>query len=674
MRFKYMPLWLLVLGTFLFSPLQASGTSTYLKPEHVHDVMKEILELHVSENSISKKIMQRALRVYIEQFDINRIYLLNNEVSEYWDASDSLLEKSIKDYKNQNFFVFEQLDTLFKESILRNRLMRPEAYQDALSEFSQKTKQDIIDRGFDRSYFSSSQEQLKARTAEDLIAFIFYQESLIDEPSGEKRKKIASLFEKHLFQLENNYLFVNEQGQQLSDQQQQHIALVRIAKSLAKSLDSHTAFYSPEEAYDLRVRLEKGFFGLGIILQESIDGIEITKIIEKSPADISGKLAIGDHLVSVDGQLVEKLSFRSVLDLIRGVEGSSIVLEVQHSEEKEFSKVHLKRGKVVLNEDRVDVSHEKFGNGIIGKIKLYSFYEGEDGISSEKDIKAALKELKSQGKLNGLVLDLRDNSGGFLLQAVKVAGLFITNGVVVVSKYSDGFMRNFRDVDGKVYYNGPLVVLTSKASASAAEIVAQALQDYGTAVVVGDNRTYGKGSIQHQTVIDGQDPLFYKVTVGRYYTVSGKSTQISGVNADISVPTLYSQVDIGEKFTDYPLPSEKIAPVFKDKLEDIEPSVRSWFKRFYLPSLQARVNKWHKMLPTLRENSAERIASNPDYQIFLKRIGGEIPSDAEEVDLAFGAEDLQLEEAVDIVKDMLVLSYEKAQESTKDALATQSQQ
>ena len=174
----------------------------------------------------------------------------------------------------------------------------------------------------------------------------------------------------------------------------------------------------------------------------------------------------------------------------------------------------LSLGEIVVDNGRVDVTSQPFGNGIIGIINLHSFYQGKD-ISSEEDVRNAIDKLQGQGDLRGLILDLRSNSGGFLSQAIKVAGLFITDGVIVISKYSNGEEKIYRDVDSQVAYDGPLIVLTSKATASAAEIVSQALQDYGVALVVGDEHTYGKGTIQTQTVTDNQSSSYFKVTVGK---------------------------------------------------------------------------------------------------------------------------------------------------------------
>ncbi len=202
-----------------------------------------------------------------------------------------------------------------------------------------------------------------------------------------------------------------------------------------------------------------------------------------------------------------------------------------------FVKVDLKREKIIMENERLVFSAEPFADGYIGKLTLPSFYESSDSNSCEADIRKAITELKKKGKVLGLVLDLRNNLGGFLSQAVKVSGLFMTSGVVVISKYAEGQVQYLRNLDPRIHYAGPLVILTSKLSASAAEIVAQALQDYGVGLVVGDERTYGKGTIQYQTVTDTSAASFFKVTVGRYYTVSGRSTQIEGVKADIVVPT-----------------------------------------------------------------------------------------------------------------------------------------
>ncbi|MEI8329470.1 MAG: S41 family peptidase, partial [Chlamydiia bacterium] len=187
----------------------------------------------------------------------------------------------------------------------------------------------------------------------------------------------------------------------------------------------------------------------------------------------------------------------------------------------------------------------------------------------------------------------------------------------------------------------------------------QALQDYGVAVVVGDERTYGKGTIQYQTVTDQQARNFFKVTVGRYYTVSGRSTQIEGVKADIVVPTDYAPYNIGERYLAYPLKNDQVAPAYIDPLYDVDPKNKLWFQKNYLPNVQKKLSTWTKMMPKLKENSAARLSKNKSFSLFLSKINGNASQDslvsAGVVEEEGVVGDLQLEEAVNIVKDMIML-------------------
>jgi len=391
----------------------------------------------------------------------------------------------------------------------------------------------------------------------------------------------------------------------------------------------------------------------------------IADLIEGSPAEQSGQIKVNDLLVEIDGKSLGSASFEDVLDLLKKRDRSEIILGFKRLDpmfKKEiFFRVSLRKRPIAMKDDRIKSSYEVVEGGIIGKIALHSFYESNDGVSSEKDMKEAIRDFRSKGELKGLVLDLRENSGGFLGQAVRVAGLFVANGVIVISKYGKGDVHYLRNIVGKSYFNAPLVVLTSKMSASASEIVAQALQDYGVALVVGDERTFGKGSIQYQTITDESADLFFKVTVGRYYTVSGRSTQIEGVIADIVVPTQYAPYNIGERYLEYPLSQDRVESAYVDPLNDLDEKTRLLFEKRYLPNLQRVVPFWKKALPVLKQNSAERIANNSSYQKFLKKLekvrarqSGTVNSVDEAIDM--NLEDLQMQEAVNVVKDMIQIN------------------
>ncbi len=406
----------------------------------------------------------------------------------------------------------------------------------------------------------------------------------------------------------------------------------------------------------MRTSLEKQFEGIGVVLREGIEGVEVADLIKGSPAQKCGHVQIGDFLIEIDGKSVASASYEEVLEELKGEGQKKVSLGLKRFDKEgheQIVRVELQREKILMEEERVTFTLEPFGEGFIGKMVLPSFYESSDAPSCEMDMREALRQMKQKGKLLGLVVDMRENLGGFLSQAVRVAGLFITSGVVVISKYAQDEIQYMRHVDPRLYYNGPLVLLTSKMSASASEIVAQALQDYGVAVVVGDERTYGKGTIQYQTVTDPSASSFFKVTVGRYYTVSGRSTQIEGVQADIVVPTIFAPYNIGERYLEYPLHNDHVSSVYNDPLSDVEGPTKMWFQKNYLPYLQKKESCWYKMLPTLKNNSAVRLKNDPNFTLFLENShkGGN-PFDPEN---KWGIEDLQMIEAVSVVKDMVMI-------------------
>lgn len=626
-----------------------------IKKSDVRPMLEEMLGLHVEYKEFSPKLARRAVRLFIEQFDPYRLYLLSSEVQPFLDMDDRSVDKVVAGFYRDDFAVFESLNKIFQKSILRARDIRAQVLRELVS-----SKQDVESLGaLNYSAYAINAGELKERSKRQIINMLASEMKLSGsiDWSPAKKQKLFQLWEKRFLRSESAY-FVSGGKKNESDHQ---IAL-HLMKSHAKSLDAHTSFFSPDEATEMRTSLEKQFEGVGIILREGVDGIFITNVVRGGPADRSGKIMPGDLLVEIDGKAVEVSSYEDVLKRLKGERGSKLVLGVRHKGDNgsvSVDKVELLREKIVMQDERVHYSLERYRKGVIGKIVLPSFYESGGGASCEKDMKEAIRNLKKEGDLLGVVIDMRDNSGGFLNQAVKLSGLFMSSGVVVISKYAKGEMQYLRDVDGRVYYEGPLVLLTSKASASAAEIVAQALQDYGVAVVVGDDRTYGKGTIQYQTVTDQQARNFFKVTVGRYYTVSGRSTQIEGVQADIVVPTDYAPYKIGERYLAYPLKNDQVAPAYIDPLYDIDPKNKAWFQKNYLPNVQKKLSTWTRMLPRLKESSAERLSKNKNFSLFLNRINGDpveklvITTNRQDAEVE-GA-DWQLEEAVNIVKDMILL-------------------
>jgi carboxyl-terminal processing protease len=631
-----------------------------LKVSDVNKVMKIFLEYHVENKELTSEIVQRMSKLYIQRFDSEKIYFLAKEIRPYYEMNSNDAKKIVNNIKKGDFSDFQKLNNVIQKAIKRSRLWRVELENSLIIndvDFSNDLRGD--------KHYAFNEKELKNRQLKNMKRFLSFHKKRTVVDNQDKRRKVFALYERRVNSIENNYLFLNSEQKALPLNVKENIFSQNILKSFSKSLDAHSSFFSDEEAYEMRSILEKQFEGIGVVLSESIDGVQITSLVEGSPAEKCQMIEVNDIIVEIDGQSIREMAFEKVLQMMQKSNKITLgLINLQNADN--IKRVSLKKKPIQMDSDRLQYSYESFGDGIIGKLVLTSFYENSKGVSSEKDIKDAVAYLKKQGNLKGIVLDLRNNTGGFLTQAIKVTGLFMSHGVVAIAKYSNKEISYLRNLDGRIFFKGPLVVLTSKFSASASEIVAQALQDYGLALVVGDERTFGKGSIQLQTVTDKDSTYFFKVTIGKYYTVSGKTTQINGVQADIVVPSEYSPYKLGEKYLEYPLSNDSLRPAFVDNLSDIDKSLKIKFQKYYLPYQQKKVNSWQNYLPVLRKNSYYRQAHNKDMQSFVDRINSirSNISNKQKNNVQkknYGCEDLQMQEAVNIIRDMCILQTKDKQ-------------
>lgn len=639
-----------------------------LKKEDIHKVMHQIFKQHVDKKAMSTTILKNALRNYIEQFDPQRIYLLEEEVRPYLQPTDDEMQQMLDQYKQDDLSAYIQLNIIIQHSIQRARGIRKEIELNPSHLFQKNSWKEESTQFHE---FARSIQDLKKRIQDNMIEFIQEESARFGAVTIMRdEKKTLSVYEKKMKHTENQYLATNEAGNPLSPSEQENLFVLHVLKALASSFDAHTKVLNNSEAYDMKMRLEKQYTGIGVILKKRGSYVIIAGLVEGSSAAKKGEVHINDRVIEIDGRPIADEPFDRVLDKIRDEKSPTMTLtlsrdiEENHETVKKQIIVQLKRETLAINEGRVESSFVPYDNGIIGRISLHAFYQGANGISSENDVQEAIKKLKTQGNLRGLVLDLRDNGGGFLIQAVKVGGLFIKSGIIVISKYSNGEEHFYRDIDGTTTFDGPLVVLTSRETASAAEIVTQALQDYGVAIVVGDDHTYGKGTIQSQTVTDNGSTSFFKVTVGKYYTVSGKTPQLLGVTSDIVVPSFFEREPVGEEYLDDAVASDKIASSYGDQMKDVETELKPWYLRYYAPNMQHKKDLWRSMLPTLKKNSENRIAHNKNYQIFIREMNGTDTNESKpkgawlfpEHDSKDPVEeDLQLTEATNIVKDMITM-------------------
>ncbi len=639
-----------------------------LKLQDIHTVMQQILVQHVDHKEIDSSIIKNALKVYIDKFDPDRIYLLESEVRPFLNLSDTQSQAALESYKHDRYPIFEQLNSTIQSSILRSRKMRLDIEKDQTVLFAKNSSGERGNREDDpnlKTKFPQNLNELKTRLQKNIIQFIIAEKRrygsnvvIANQPAT------LAIYNKNLTENENVYLFHDNKGSPLSGTEQENTFTLLVLKALAAGLDAHTTFYSESEASTLKTQLEQEFQGIGIIFKQNPSGAIIVKdLSEGGPAATSNLVKLNDILVEINGKKIGKDSLKTIIETIRSNKESNISLTLQHKGEKETFKVTLQKKELAVKGNRVDTSYRSVDDGIIGIVVLHSFYQGTGEVTSEDDVRKALSGFKQKGNLKGLILDLRENSGGFLGQAVKVAGLFITNGVIVISKYFNGEEHYYRDLDGKAYYDGPFVILTSRATASAAEIVAQALQDYGVAIIVGDETTYGKGTIQNQNVTSGSSKgsSLFKVTVGKYYTASGKTPQLNGVKADIVVPGLYNYERLGEQYLEFTVPSDTIKNEYEDDLADVKPDLRTWYLQHYMPTLQKKSTLWQNMLPTLKADSAIRLGNNQEYQKFLELLRSGHPTTFFTRDLSGTPKpiDFQLNEALNIVKEMIRLQKDE---------------
>lgn len=638
------------LFAFLFNFYVTEGKLPDLTPEKTIKISNEILQLHASQKEISPEIMKRIFHNYLEELDPLKTYLIKADIIEWLEPSDELLQKTIDEYKGGNFTAFNQmLDTMVRAIESRNEIDREVVITELLEKVDPKEFKDMK--------WIDSKEALRERLLKIRSLQVQTASKLNEELKEKSLQRIAKR------QIKNEEELLNP-----DIDHRNKLVLTKVLKATAAALDSHTAYFTPEEAKQFMYSVQQRLFGIGAQLRDDINGFTVVKIVEGGPAHSGKALKEKDRIVAVDGEPVVGMGIEDAVELIRGKEDTSVVLTVIRTEGEGDNKkdvnldIPIIRGEVIVKEARIEAAYEPFGDGIIAYLRLHTFYQDKDN-SSSIDLTHEFNELKKDHKIKGVILDLRYNSGGVLPQAVEVAGLFITKGIVVSIKDNTGAIQHLRDLDSKTLWDGPLVILVNKASASASEIVAQTLQDYGRAIVVGDETTYGKGSFQTFTLNslsgevnpDGE----YKVTRGRYYTPSGKTPQLEGVKSQIRLPGLLSEMEIGEKYSKYPLEGDQIKPNFEDDLSDVSFFLRDQMSFYYKNDLQKKTDRYTKHLDILKKNADYRISKNKNYQTFIKEIekskGQEEIVDEEVEEKQFGQNDLQLAEAINILKDLIIL-------------------
>lgn len=373
------------------------------------------------------------------------------------------------------------------------------------------------------------------------------------------------------------------------------------ANAVTSVYDPHTGYYSPRSSEDFDIDMSLSLEGIGATLSIEEEMITIKELVEGGPAKKSGKLSRNDKILGVaqgdKGKMEDVVGWRlsDAVRLIRGKRGTVVRLRIEKGMGGDIVDVRLVRDKIKLEESAAKSEIKEIKkNGKtyrIGVIELPSFYLDfeaaragkEDYRSTTKDVAKLIKKLEKDG-IDGLLIDLRNNGGGSLKEVISLTGLFFDKGPVVQVRYSSGDIELHRDRDGDTLYNGPLAVLINENSASASEIFAGAIKDYGRGIILGEP-TYGKGTVQ--SIIDLSDFIpsveankigQLKITIAMFYRINGSSTQIKGVKPNIYIPNKESYEPGGESEEDHALPWQKIDAAsdyaYNDSVEKIVPQLQ----------------------------------------------------------------------------------------------------
>lgn len=559
----------------------AEATAPTKTDRDVAAIVGKQMELqHISRRSVDDEISQRLFKGYIRLFDPLKLYFLQSDIDEFTKHS-ALLDDDLKNGADLSF-AFDVYQRFLQR--LDERVQWANEFADAEHDF---TKEETITVDPDVAQYATSVEESKERWRVR-IKFELCSMVVDGKTIEESRERIHK-----------RYRNLKSRWHELDNAELVEMYLT----TLTSSFDPHSSYMSPDTLEDFEIHMRLSLEGIGALLQ-SEDGTTVVKeVVVGGAADKDGRLKPGDQVLAVgdgkDGPMedIVEMKLRDVVKLIRGKAGTTVRLEVLPSGQTARVTYDLVRQKIDLKDEAASGEVIEFTDptsGVIrriGVIHLPSFYadqsggdlqallEPNDSRTATNDVRRILADFKKQGGVECVVMDLRMNGGGLLTEAINLTGLFINEGPIVQVRDHDKRVQKYRDTDGSIAYDGPLVVLISRLSASASEIFAGAIKDYGRGIVVGDTTTHGKGSVQKVLDLNRVARLrggmlgALKLTMQQFYRVNGQSTQSLGVPSDVVLPSRTDNEDFGEASLDYALEFTQIDPAAHDSFQMSVPQI-----------------------------------------------------------------------------------------------------
>ncbi len=543
---------LLILGLALVLALSQKQVQTinYQAPPLISKVVKAVEENHINTRPIDDKLSSDMYHLYLKRIDPNKEFLTQEAISELGQYEFSLDEELLNNSANFFMLSFELLNEGMTKANTFSQAALKQAFDFSLEE-SLETNPEKLDFAEDDEALA---ERWRKKVKLNLLDEILIEDQSENQLAFEERQARAIKRVKQIL--------IRKFQKQLAIGEQQ--LLEDYANSFLKVHDYQSEYLSPKKKEEWDNEYTRSFVGIGVQLEIVNEYVKIKDLIIGGPAWKSNQLATGDLIYQiVDGDKAVEASGRTmeeVVKLLKGEVGSEVRLNVKKSND-EIKEVSLKRAKVDYDLAMSFLLEDKLSKEKIGYIRLPRFYGGDEGCASH--VLAEIEDLKKQG-IDGLIFDLRNNTGGASRQAIEIIGYFLEEGNLIQMEYQDGSQRVLKDPDDLVQFDGQLIVLVNSRSGSASELMAGNMQDYGRALIVGSKATFGKGSMQNFVDLSGEEEGAeslgqVKLSVGRFYTGSGRSPQYTGIASDLVLPDKYAYVPRGERAVDFALEAKDLA-------------------------------------------------------------------------------------------------------------------
>lgn len=594
-----------ILVSFLiatFAAILLSTASVYAKPlekigyskpqaDTIREILAKLQSRHYREMRVDDSLSSRYLENYLDTLDPSRMFFYDKDIEAFEKHNDKFDDY----FKTGDLGPAFEIYHVYRQRVISRLELVLELLTDPTVKFDFTVDDDVLLDRKEQPWPTSLAEADKLWHKR--VQLMLLNLKMSGKSLDEAKETVTKRYKRQLKRV----------TQEDSDD-----VFETVANALTLLYDPHTNYWSPRtrENFDINMRLS--LEGIGAVLQSEEDYTKVVRLVVGGPADKQGQLKPADQIISVgqgdDGELVDVVGWRleEVVELIRGPKGTVVKLEVTSADAKPgvTKVIRIKRGQVKLEDQAAqsDILMLSDEDNVykIGVINLPTFYVDFDAQrqrkadykSSSKDVQRLLEELMKE-KIDGLILDLRNNGGGSLQEAVSLTDLFIDQGPVVQIRTPDDRINRHHRSRFKALYSGPLVVLVNRLSASASEIFAGAIQDYNRGIIVGA-QTFGKGTVQSvNPLVEGG----LKITESKFYRVSGDSTQHRGIIPDIAIPLLIDPDEVGESSYDNALPWDQIRSVPHSDYYNFAP-----------------------LIPSLKSRHESRASKDPDFKYLMEQV------------------------------------------------------